>query len=353
MSRPLAVLLLFLLPAAPVLAAVEIAVGKQPAATIREVYLRGGVPYLALDEVLAAAGLKADWDPVAHRCRIKSPAGIASLAPGSRTLRLDGSTRRLAHPPLFIDGRLRVAEEFVTTQLADLAGQSVRYRNLDPPQPADQGKESSPLDRLFDLLLAKEPPAVGPALRVLVIDPGHGGVDPGALGADGTKEKEVTLAVAQRLEKLVKMQMGSPVFLTRDGDYAATAEQRRAAFARPEIDVLLLLHAQAAPAATPHGAVLFVAPPAAGAAAGGESRRLAGHLRAALLAAGVEAAGILEAPLLPLAEMGKPAVLIELGYLTNPDDLALLSDPPGQERLAAALFAGLKSYAEEPKEVHR
>jgi N-acetylmuramoyl-L-alanine amidase len=98
---------------------------------------------------------------------------------------------------------------------------------------------------------------------------------------------------------------------------------------------------------------LFVAPPAAGAAAGGESRRLAGHLRAALLAAGVEAAGILEAPLLPLAEMGKPAVLIELGYLTNPDDLALLSDPPGQERLAAALFAGLKSYAEEPKEVHR
>ena len=75
-------------------------------------------------------------------------------------------------------------------------------------------EEESPLDRLFAFLLRKQQPENGPRLRAIALDPGHGGEDPGALGAGGSKEKTAVLEVARRLEKKLKMQLGIPIYLS-------------------------------------------------------------------------------------------------------------------------------------------
>jgi N-acetylmuramoyl-L-alanine amidase len=351
-------LLLVLLGLAAVAQArVEVFLPGHPSVTIDEVYLRDGVAYLAIDDVLAPLGLSGQWDSVEHTYSIKAASRSGLITPGSRYLRLGDRFLPLSHPPRFIDGRLRVAEDFVTKQLPVLLGEPVYYRNLDPPdKPA--AEELTTIDRLFAFLLRKELPAGEPALRGIAIDPGHGGEDVGAIGPGGSKEKTVTLEVAKRLEKQLKMRLGIPIYLSRDGDYSLTPVQRLEPVARPDTDVLIQLHAQSSFGPAVHGITLFVRPQEETARGvlppgEGESIRLARALAAALRDSGVEVAGIIQAPLLPLGRGNLPTVLVELGYLTNTEDRALLRDPAGQEKLAGALFAGLKNYIDAPQEVDR
>jgi N-acetylmuramoyl-L-alanine amidase len=79
--------------------------------------------------------------------------------------------------------------------------------------------------------------------------------------------------------------------------------------------------------------------------------RLALHLSAALKEAGITVNGIERAPLLPLGRGDLPSVLVELGYLSNASDLAMLQEAAIKEKLAESLYRGLKAFAEEQKEV--
>jgi N-acetylmuramoyl-L-alanine amidase len=79
--------------------------------------------------------------------------------------------------------------------------------------------------------------------------------------------------------------------------------------------------------------------------------RLARHLAASLKRAGIKVNGIERAPLLPLGRGDLPSVLVELGYLSNPSDLAFLRDDGSREKLAEALFLGLQQFADENREV--
>jgi N-acetylmuramoyl-L-alanine amidase len=195
-------------------------------------------------------------------------------------------------------------------------------------------------------------------LRAIAIDPGHGGQDPGSLGINGTKEKDVVLEIAKRLEKNLKMRLGVPVYLSRDGDYGSTLQQRMENAARADVDALITLHAQSSFSPLPKGITLIVRPHEQfedGRTPAGEreSLLLARHIGDALTKSGFGMSNIVEAPLLPLGRGDLPTVLIELGYLSNPDDLQLLRDPAGQDRLAGALFDGLQSFAEAQKEVRQ
>jgi N-acetylmuramoyl-L-alanine amidase len=357
MLRSLLLLLVLLGLAAAAQARVELFLPGNPSVTIDEIYLREGVAYLAIDDVLAPLGLRGQWDSVEHIYNIKSATRSGLISPGSHYLRLGERFLPLSHPPRFIDGRLRVAEDFVTKQLPVLLGEPVYYRNLDPPEkPSDD--ELTTIDRLFAFLLRKEQPVGEPALRGVAIDPGHGGEDVGAIGPGGSKEKAVTLEVARRLEKQLKMRLGIPTYLSRDGDYLLTPTQRLEPVAHPDTDVLIQLHAQSSFGPAAHGVTLIVRPQeetAQGALAHGEgeSIRLARFLAAALRNSGVDVAGIIQAPLLPLGRGNLPTVLVELGYLTNTADRTLLRDPAGQEKVAGALFAGLKNYIDAQQEVDR
>jgi N-acetylmuramoyl-L-alanine amidase len=341
-------MVLGLLGAVSVLAAVEIALEGDPVTVIDEVYHRDGMAYVAIDDLLPPLRLTGTWNAVEHVYRIEGAFGTALISPGSRFLRQGGSFELLAQKPRFIDGRLRVSDDFIRKHLIPLADVRVIYRDLNPgvSPPVD---ESSAMDRLFSFLLRKEKPNDAPQLRAIALDPGHGGQDPGSIGLNGVKEKDVTLALAQHLQKQVKMELGIPVYLTRDADYGLGLEDRFRTAAQPDVDALLLLHAQSSFGLQAQGVFLYVRPIELNEdtpASVDESQKLAEILSAALTQAGFVVQGILSAPLLPMGQGDLPTVLVEAGFLTNPDDRPILDAAEGQQRFAAALFAGLKKFGE-------
>lgn len=357
MKQLLTILGVLLLGVAPAGAAVELGLAGKPPVTIAEVYQQGGASYLALDDILPPLGLRGEWISVAHTYRFQLPQGEAQLVPGRRSLKVAGQLIALQHAPLYLDGRLRVEEEFLRVILPGLLPQGIYFRNLSPQTTATASNQAT-LDQLFDALLRKQDPKVGTLLNGIAIDPGHGGQDPGVVTEAGAKEKVVTLEIARRLEKKLKMQLGVAVRLSRSGDYGLSSQKRMEVAAQPDVDALLLLHAQGSFSPEAHGVLLIVRPAEeyAGetiAAEAGASMRLARQLKQSLEEAGLVVAEILKAPLAPLGRGNLPTVMIELGYLTNPIDAILLHNPDGQEKLATALLTGLKAFAEDEKESHQ
>ncbi|MDT8440311.1 MAG: N-acetylmuramoyl-L-alanine amidase [Desulfuromonadales bacterium] len=361
MSRCLLLIVLLpllLLCSTPALALVEIGLlGKEPL-LIEEVYQREGTSFVGIDEVLTALELDGDWDSVQHIYRIRTVFGTATISPGSQFVKIGDSITPIAHRPRFIDGRLRVSEAFVRRQLAPLLTTPLHYLNHDPPQ-VSGGDDL--LDRFFSFLLRRKAPGSELGQRVVVIDPGHGGQDPGAIGLHGSKEKDVNLDIGQRLEKLLKMHQDAPVVLTRNDDYALDRQRRLEIVAEAAADALISLHTQSLFSREASGIMLFVQPqfeeggieemfdPAS-------SLRLATALHETLGAAGFPVHEIRQQTILPLGRGDLPRVLVEMGNLNNADDLAILQDPTRQQDLARALFDGLQNYfraqqesAHEPK----
>jgi N-acetylmuramoyl-L-alanine amidase len=103
------------------------------------------------------------------------------------------------------------------------------------------------------------PPLAVPraALETIVVDPGHGGDDPGTRGAGGTLEKQIALDVARRLKGLIEARLGIRVVLTREDDRRVSLDERAALANNNKADLLISLHANAAWAASVSGAEVF------------------------------------------------------------------------------------------------
>lgn len=349
--------LAFLLIALPALAAVDIAPrGKDPQ-RIDDVYQRGGIPYIAIEDIIGAVGLKGHWNSVKHSFRIRTKRGWAEISPASSYLKLGGEYYPLKDKPRFIDGRLRVTDSFVLNKLPLLVDRQIYFRNLDPHTDTVADEELNSIDQLLSFLLNKKPSRSGPLIRAVAIDPGHGGLDTGVIAVDGFKEKQVNLAVAEKLAKQLKMKLGIPIYLSRDGDYELAIEQRIKPAAREDVDLWLLLHAQASFSEQQQGVTLFVRPDDAVTVAETEmvakenvSLQLAAELTLALREAGILVNGIYPSPVLSLGRGDLPTVQIELGYLSHPQELAQLQTDEHQERLAIAIYQGIRRFAEREKE---
>jgi len=216
-------------------------------------------------------------------------------------------------------------------------------------------------------------------LRAIVIDAGHGGDDTGAKGAQGTLEKNVTLGVARRLKGALEARLGVRVLLTREGDQAVASDQRAALANNNKADLFISLHANASLRPAVAGAQVFylnlegygdVAQRAAQATAdalpvlGGGSREIeitpwemaqARHLdQSAAFARSIEAAlrarvpmsarALQQAPFRVLVGANMPAVLVELGFLTNAAQEKQLIGDEHQNTLVQALVEGIVRY---------
>ncbi len=214
--------------------------------------------------------------------------------------------------------------------------------------------------------------------RPIVIDPGHGGDDIGARSSDGLIEKELTLTIARRLARVLEAR-GYRVRLTRDGDQSRALTDRTALANRLDALAFVSLHANAATASSVTGAETYYMSldepsdeEAAATArlenqsgtAGGERSQLdlilwdlaqaevlnesadlalavQGRLNAL---AGTRDRGVRQAPFVVLTGATMPAILVEFGFLSNPDEAQRLAQPEHQERLASALAAGLEDF---------
>ncbi|MBX6377758.1 MAG: N-acetylmuramoyl-L-alanine amidase [Clostridia bacterium] len=190
--------------------------------------------------------------------------------------------------------------------------------------------------------------------RTVAIDPGHGGVDPGSIGRGGTLEKDVVLAIALRLRDHLEA-AGARVVLTReeDRDISGYADPwhpdryRRDLYRRVEIveasgaDVLVSVHANALADRSVRGAQTFYRPDP-----DGRNRRLAQTLQAELARVTGQANRGTSTDIhqLILRRSPVPAVTVEVGFLSNDQEEALLRDPRYQDRVAWALTLGLARY---------
>jgi N-acetylmuramoyl-L-alanine amidase len=223
-----------------------------------------------------------------------------------------------------------------------------------------------------------ELPPFGPttAIRTLMIDPGHGGDDQGATGAGGTVEKNLTLAVARRLKAAVEARLGIRVILTRDDDRAVSVNDRTAQANNNKADLFISLHASGSfrPAVT--GAAVFLAEFADSAAArealaperlpafGGGFRDIElvpwNLAQIRHTARSSEIASLVvdqfrdrvplaphpidHAPLRVLESANMPAVLIEMGYLSNPDQEKQLAGNALQTLIAQAILEAVVKF---------
>ena len=216
------------------------------------------------------------------------------------------------------------------------------------------------------------------AVRTIAIDPGHGGDDEGAKGDNGVKEKDVTLSVARRVKASIEARLGIRVMLTRDDDRNVPLDERTAVANNNKADLFISLHASASLRKSAVGASIFSV---AFDQAAEETARLAlaperlptfnGGLRDIELVPwdlaqighidqSIELATILRrqfqdrialsprpverAPLRVLESANMPAVLIEMGYLTNPDQEKQLAGAEFQNALVQAVFEAVLKF---------
>jgi len=230
-----------------------------------------------------------------------------------------------------------------------------------------------------------EKPAPGPKItgnRVVIIDPGHGGSDPGAIGPTGLKEREVTLKVALYLEKLLK-KAGIPTYLTRYKDNFISLENRSNFANQKNGFVFVSLHANSAIRNRPTavGVETFVLSSkyigaSAKDVADRENRASRTHpdvdADLALIIADLEESanikysldfadiiqkklveylklenrGVKQAPFVVLKGVNMAAVIIEIAFISNPKEEKLLKNNGFREKTAQALFEAIKYYIE-------
>jgi len=242
---------------------------------------------------------------------------------------------------------------------------------LDPPKPG----EPAPAPRK---------PVKTDRLVIVAVDAGHGGEDSGARGKRGTREKDVTLAIAKRLKSLIDQQSNMRAVLVRDGDYFVPLAQRVVKSRRVHADLFVSIHADA-----------WVRPDARGSSVFALSERGATSTAARLLAqrenesdqiGGVNLSvkdPILARTLLDLSltatindslKLGKavltelgdlntlhrssveqagfavlkapdvPSILVETAFISNPDEEKRLKDGAYQDKMANAILGGIKRY---------
>lgn len=227
------------------------------------------------------------------------------------------------------------------------------------------------------------PPVVS-RLVTIAIDPGHGGEDPGAIGRNGTREKDVVLAIARRLARRINAQPGMRAFLTRDGDYFVPLGVRVQKARQVGADLFVSIHADAFVDPKARGASVYVLSETR--ASSSTARWLAERENRADLIGGVNLArrdrevaqlllelsttaqirdssnlgrivlgqlgalGRLHKPSIEKAGFAVlrapdiPSILVETAFISNPDEERRLADTGYQARIAEAIHTGIRHY---------
>ncbi|NNM88967.1 MAG: N-acetylmuramoyl-L-alanine amidase [Phycisphaerae bacterium] len=175
---------------------------------------------------------------------------------------------------------------------------------------------------------------------VIAVDPGHGGRDPGAIGRYGTREKGITLAIGKDLAALINARKAMHVVLTRTGDYYVGLRQRVTIARRAGACLFVSIHADAG---KPSWNWATVYTQKSHGATGQASDRLADditrHLRL------IERTDRdRQANFVVLRYSRIPAVLVEVGYVTNVLQARQLLEKTNQRKIAGAIYRGIRNY---------
>ena len=176
-----------------------------------------------------------------------------------------------------------------------------------------------------------------PGASVVVLDAGHGGTDTGAL-YEGIREKDLNLAVTQKVAAILSG-LGCNVVLTRNSDTYIGLYERAELANRVDADLFVSIHSNANDSPDIHGVSTYSYPTSL---KGGELARAVQN--AAAEASGAKNRGVLTANFVVLRETSMPACLVEMGFMTNHDELMLLATDSYQDKLAQGIANGIVQY---------
>ena len=268
----------------------------------------------------------------------------------------------------------RVQERLRSVRVGSAADEPAR--RVDEKAAKERLRRVAKDERESEVTLAEQ---LGLKVRRVVIDAGHGGHDTGAVGAKGTREKDVTLAIAQRLSELLTV-AGLEVVLTRDADTFVRLEDRVRIANEARGDLFISVHCNSAPGSRLRGVetytlntssdrysirlaarenassekglsdLQFILADLATKANTEESSRLASKVQHGLVASlgekhrGVRDLGNKEALFYVLLGAKMPSVLVETSFLSNPDEEQLLASPEYQEEISTAIAASVQEF---------
>ncbi len=196
--------------------------------------------------------------------------------------------------------------------------------------------------------------AAGAEVPVLLIDPGHGGLDGGAVAADGTTESSINLAISLKLRDLCRL-FGLPCAMTRDTESLPyppalsgihekkvwDQRQRAEMINAAEHSVLISIHQNKYPDTRPSGTQVLYASGEASAQLGSLTHEL---LRACLCPENRRVPSPAPDSIYLLKHINCPAILVECGFLSNPAELSRLKSSEYQTGIAAVLLAGYSQF---------
>ena len=294
--------------------------------------------------------------------------GIRSASQGAhkRDLRVVLDLAQSAQPRSFV---LRPNQEFGHRLVIDLSHGKLAKSVPTTPVPSQAVVNRPPRD------------------IVIAIDAGHGGRDPGAIGPSGTREKVVVLAIARRLQQLVDREPGFKAVMIRDGDQFISLHERVNRARRAQADLMISIHADAFHDRRARGASVYTL--SARGATSEQARLLAERENASDLIGGVkldDKDDLLASVLLDLSQTASieastdaaarilkglkrvgrvhkrsveqagfrvlrapdmPSMLVETGFISNPEEERNLRSSAYQQRLAEVMMDGIGSYFRE------
>lgn len=322
-----------------------------------------GVNCVPLIVVCDRFDYKWSWDTVARKAGIQNARFYMRFMEGSNFVLINDKVERMESPAVLYRGALMVPVSFAQARILP---------------PAETAQPYQP----------KRPKATLPGKYLLgkvVIDPGHGGKDPGAIGRCGLKEKDVALDIARRLGEMLEEE-GFRARLTRSDDRFISLAKRAQIANNFSADFFVSIHANAARIKNTKGFEVYYLSEAADDAAkrlaeeenaslkfeqasfkvassGGlegilwdlvstenraESVQLAGHIsKEARKSLWVRQRGVKSAKFYVLKGARMPAILVEVGFITNRDEEEKLKDPAYRNTIAAAITRGILNYREE------
>ena len=264
----------------------------------------------------------------------------------------------------------------------DLIAQFAAKKDI--PKAVAPSAPAAPVAQAIPEVKEAPAPAKYKRLITIAIDPGHGGEDPGAIGAMGSKEKNVVLSIAKRLRDKIEGEAYMRPFLTRDGDYFVPLNVRVQKARRVEADLFISIHADAFIQPHAKGASVFALSQLG--ASSSMARWMANKENASDLIGGIniktkdqQVANLLldmsttaqikdslqvgnsilkqiggfaplhkgkveQASFAVLKAPDIPSILVETAFISNPQEEARLNDENYQDRIAEAILKGIKEY---------
>jgi len=319
-------------------------------------YYVNGANYVSLVSLCNVKGISLDYDTFSRTATLVRGGHKISLMVGDRLVLVDGNKEYLRHPVTLYENMLVVPYKF-KEQVIDALFKDAAY----------EVKSAGYLSRI----------------KRVVVDAGHGGKDPGAIGRTGVKEKDVTLDIAKRLESILKRE-GIDVVMTRSTDKFISLTRRAEIANRAHADLFISIHANANRVRSLKGFEIYYvsnsvsditrAIEAAGEAApdvepgslASNSTNLKAILwdmiytdsRAQSLKLGrsicrsvddniedSRVIGVKEARFYVLKGTRMPAILIEVGFLSNYSEECLLRNVYFRQKMAETIAQGIDNFA--------